>query len=278
MKQGQQGDTKAHPVPRGRGNGAHFLEKGTFWGASEHPLNTFGSWLVFQHGTAPSFVSSHGKAQGLCGLGHREVSGRLRLYVHPEGHLASLPGGSGFAATCGLGIPEHRQSRHAAGPTPHRRALGGSRGCRSALVFPPFCAGVGRQADPVQGGAEPDDRLGTSSARSTPAFGASIAAGMPPATQLLLVDGLRCARRRRGRWVDGSKGRLPAVWGKARLVSGGRRGAPEQRVQLGYIFFPHPWSCPGGTLGLGTKQRLVTEGWSVASGSWRATSGETRVR
>lgn len=179
--------------------------------------------------------------------------GSLRLYVHPEGRLASLPGWSGFAATCCLGILEHRRSRHAVGPTPHQRALRGSRASWRALVLPPFCAEVGRQVNPVWRGAQPADRLGTSSARSSPAFGASIAPGVPPATQLLLVAGLRCGRRRGGRWVHGSQRSPPAVWGKARLVWGGRRGAPEQRMELGYIFFPHPRSCPGRTLGLGTK-------------------------
>lgn len=238
---------------------------------------TFGSWLVFRHGRAPSFLSTHRKAHGLHGLGHREASGRLRLCVHPEGHLASLPGRSGFAATCCLGTLEHRRSRHAVGPTPHQRALGVSRGCWKALVLPLFCAEVGGQVNPVWRGAQPADRLGTSSARSSPAFGASIAPGMPPGTQLLLVAGLRCGRRRSGRRVDGSQGSLPAVRGKARVVSGGRWGAPEQRMELGYIFFPHPRSCPGRTLRLGTKQGLVTETRSVASGPWRATSGETRV-
>lgn len=227
---------------------------------------TFGSWLILQSGTAASFTSSHGKAQGLCALGHEEASGRLRLYVHPEGHLTSLPGGSGFAATCCLSISEHRRSRHAVGPAPHQRALGGSRGCWSALVFPPSCAEVRRQANPARGGAQPADRLGTSSVRSTAAFGASITPGMPPATRLLLVAGLRSGRRCGGGWVDGSKGCPPGMWGKARLVSRSRRGAPQQRMELGHIFFPHLWSCPGRTLGLGTEKGLVTEGWSMASG------------
>lgn len=238
---------------------------------------TFGSWLVFQHGTAPSFVCSHRKAKDPCGLCRREASGRLRLYVHPKGRLASLPGGSGFAATCCLGILQHRRSGHAVGPTPHQRALRGSRACWRALVLPLFRAEAGRQVNPVRGGAQPGDRLGTSSARSTPAFGASIAPGVPPATQLLLVAGLTCGRRGGGRWVHGSQGSPPAAWGKARLVLGGRRGAPEQRMELGYIFFPHPRSCPGRTLGLGTKQGLITEGRSVASGPWRVINGEKRV-
>lgn len=66
--------------------------------------------------------------------------------------------------------------------------------------------------------------------------------------------------------MDGSQGSPRAGCGKARLASGGRRGAPEQRMQLGHIFLPHPRSCPGRTRGLGTKQGLVTVGRSVAAG------------
>lgn len=205
------------------------------------------------------------------------ASGRLRLYVHPEGHLASLPGGSGCAATCCLGIPGHRRSGHAVGPTPHQGAPGGSRGCWSALVLPPFCAEAGRKANPVRGGAQPADRLGACSARSSPAFGAGIAAGMSPGTQLLPVAGLGCGRGRGARRVHGSQGSAPAARGEAGLALGGGRGAPEQRVELGYILLPHPRSCPGRALRLGTEQGLVTEGRSVASGPCRATSGETRA-
>lgn len=66
--------------------------------------------------------------------------------------------------------------------------------------------------------------------------------------------------------MDGSQGSPRAGCGKARLASGSRRGAPEQRMQLGHIFLPHPRSCPGRTRGLGTKQGLVTVGRSVAAG------------
>lgn len=72
-----------------------------------------------------------------------------------------------------------------------------------------------------------------------------------------------CCRRRRGWRVDGSQGHLPGAGAKAGLVSGARRWAPEQRMELGHVFLPHPRSCPGRTLGLGTKEGLVAEGRSV---------------
>lgn len=52
-KQGQQGDTKSHPVHRGRENGAHFLEKGTFWG----PQSSLSIPLAL--GLSPSMEQPH---------------------------------------------------------------------------------------------------------------------------------------------------------------------------------------------------------------------------